>query len=85
MDQENKKELLAIRDKQAAAGKVTSTISLRTANCKEKLAYFNEMLKTSMTTGNTTAHQLNQLGIDKDLYGCNRIKNGLENNERLMK
>ena len=50
----NKKELLAIRDKPK---KVTNTISMRTASCEEKQAYYHEMLKNqSATNGQTTAH-----------------------------
>ena len=81
IDQENKKELLAIRDRDAAEGKLSSTINLKSANCGEKLAYYNKVLQNTRTT----AFQLNQLGIDKDIYYSKRVRGGTENNERLMK
>ena len=52
IDQENKKELLAIRDKNAKA--LTTTINLKTASCAEKEAYYSDMLKSSK--GYNTTH-----------------------------
>ena len=80
IDQENKKELLAIRDKERdkASKKMTTTIQMKTASCAEKEAYYSDMLKSS--SGYTSNFQLAQLGLDKDLYNCTRIKAGTENN-----
>ena len=45
IDQENKKELQATRDKNVKA--FTTTINLKTASCAEKEAYYSEMLESS--------------------------------------
>ena len=83
VDQENKKELLAIQEREQQQMAKSSTINLRTANCAEKQAYFQHLINSSKNK--TTAHHLNQLGLDKDLYQDKRMKGGMENNERLMK
>lgn len=45
IDQENKKELLAIRDKEEKAR--VATINMKSANCDEKGAYYADILKSS--------------------------------------
>ena len=84
VDQENKKELLAIRDKERDAGRQSSAINLRTASCAEKQAYYSDMLK-SAKDGLMTTKQINQLGLNQDLYYKKRMMGGKENFERLMK